>query len=369
MNSSDHKTVRTNYTEPMVSVAIVNYNGKDILESCLSSVLNCCYRNFEVILYDNGSTDGSIKLVKELFAHNHRLKIVEGLENLGAAEGRNYAINFSCGEIVCLLHSDTVVDSNWLAELVRVMEGDKSIGAAQCKILLFNYPDRFDSAGVIMDAHGCSISIGKVTGFLKVPSDPTFDISTCETDRGQYDRMDEIFATTFTATAVRRNVLSEVGFFDSEFFGYLEDVDLSWRIRLGGYKIVRVPTAIVYHRGGATTTKKELWNSMAVTFSKNRLVMLIKNYSFTTLLKVIPALLGWYLTIMLYCMVFDRKLFLPYTTGLLQSLADMKNILRKRMEVQRNRRTADKEIFKHITKGCVTIDYKLRPWIRSKLGG
>ncbi len=354
------------YMQPLVSVAIVNYNGETVIETCLASVTKTDYPMFEIIVFDNGSTDKGPELVKKFLRDHQHIRLIENAENVGPAEGRNLAIGASRGQYVILLHSDTVVDPGWMGKLLVVLESDPSIGAAQCKILLYDHPDRFDSVGVKMDAHGCPISIGKRTGFLEKPSHAAFDENSCELDRGQYDNIREVFATTFCATAVRKSVLSYTGSFDPDLFGSLEDIDLSWRIRLAGYKIVCVPGAIVYHRGGIASTRQELRNDMSTAFSRNRLIMLIKNYSFGNLLNLAPSITAWYFSIMMFCLLFDRRLFLNYTTGIIQNLLGMKKTIKKRNEVQRRRRTSDKEVSKRISGGCITIDYKLRPWIMSR---
>ena len=115
-----------------------------------------------------------------------------------------------------------------------------------------------------------------------------------------------------------------------------------------------------------TSTRKEFLYGTARAFSRNRLAMLIKNYSIESLLALAPSIIGWYLSVASFCLFLDRRLFLEYCIGATQNLSSLRNILRKRGEVQRNRKVSDRVVSEHMSAGCITIDYKLRPWIRSK---
>jgi hypothetical protein len=126
--------------EPLVSVIIVNYNGKNFLNQCLSSVLKTNYPDFEVILVDNGSSDGSLRAVNEVFAHDRRLRIVKNDANVGIAEANNIGLGHAQGKYLVLLNNDMVVDTEWISELIKVMESDVSIAAAQSKLLLMDHP-------------------------------------------------------------------------------------------------------------------------------------------------------------------------------------------------------------------------------------
>lgn len=138
---------------PTVSIIIVNFNGLKHLNKCLSSVLKTEYSNFEIVLVDNGSSDGSVDYVKKNFAVE-RLKLIELPQNRGFAEGNNSGVKKARGKYIVLLNNDTEVDSEWLTPLVNTMESDAGIGAAQPKILLMNRRNRFDSAGNFINLIG-----------------------------------------------------------------------------------------------------------------------------------------------------------------------------------------------------------------------
>lgn len=248
----------------MVSVIILNYNGRKnlgvLLEKCLESVLKTDYPNFEVLFVDNASTDNSAEFVKRKFGQNQKLRIIRNKRNFGFAEGNNIGIRNAQGEYIALLGSDIRVDPKWLKELAKAIQLPE-IGAAQSKLLRMDEPHLFDCAGGFIDYYGYSNDRGHG-----------------EEDRGQYNFFDEIFYAKGAACILKRKVLKEVGLFDQEFFIYYEDADLCWRMRLRGYKIIFVPTSIVYHTTGKTISKLQK-SIQRYFFTRNLMFTLLKNYN------------------------------------------------------------------------------------------
>jgi hypothetical protein len=308
----------------MVSVIILNYNGKNFLNECLKSVLDSSYTNFEIILVDNFSTDDSIKLVKERFGHVSVLMIVKNSSNLGFAAGNNAGTRCCKGKYILFLNNDTVVESNWLTELVKVMESDAKIGAAQSKLLSLVDRRTFDSAGDFVDYYGDSLSRG----------------SWGEKDNGQYDRVEEVFSARGAALIVRSDIFFKIGEFDSDFFLCYEDIDLCWRIRLNGFKIVFVPKSRVYHIGSATATSSCF---SAFHTEKNRLSILLKNMPIEYLAKYNP--LTFTLGEMVCDLMFNRPLLLyARIKAMLWVLKNFKKIWRKRLSIQRYVKKIDDEM-------------------------
>ncbi|MFX1486628.1 MAG: glycosyltransferase family 2 protein [Promethearchaeota archaeon] len=257
---------------PLVSIIILNYNGRQFLESCLKSVLQSNYPNFEIILVDNASTDNSIMFVKRVFKGNPRLEIIKNPKNLGFAEGNNVGARHAKGKYVILLNNDTIVEPTWLRELVIVMEKHPEVGAAQGKLLLLGNKKVIDSVGDIVDYYGSSIRIG---GDWR------------EEDRGQYDYLREIFSARGAAIIIRKKIIDTIGLFDPEFFMSYEDIDLSWRIRLRGYKILFVPKSVIYHVSGGSSPPsfiKKFHNE------KNRIVTSVKNQALSFLFRYNPLI-------------------------------------------------------------------------------
>lgn len=318
---------------PVVDVIIVAFNGGALLDACVSSVLDSDYCPLRIIVVDNNSKDGSVEKVAERFRYTENVKIIRNTRNLGFAEGSNVGIRVGRGDFLMFLNQDTRVDSRCLSEIVRVFAGDDAIGALQPKLLLYDSPATIDNCGGFIDAYGYAYARG-----LK------------ERDRGQYDREDEIFFGVGSAMTIRRQALDEVGMFDKAFFLLYEDVDLSWRLRLRGYKVRFVPSAIVYHKVSTSLGKrKELdfipeWHAR-----KNRLAMLTKNYSMRNLIITIPVVL------VLYSLTFieevfvrrDLRLALTSFSAVLWNVRRLSLLLQQRFVVQNTiRKVPDNELTK-----------------------
>jgi GT2 family glycosyltransferase len=320
--------------EPQVSVIILNYNGKAFIAKCLSSVLKSDYSNFEVILVDNGSTDGSIEMTKELFSGDRRLKVIENSRNLGFAEGNNVGARHARGEYIVFLNVDTEVDQGWLRELVKVMASDSKIGAAQCKLLLAQDKSRLESAGHYIDYVGIeSVESTIVLG---------------EVDRGQYDRVRDIFYARGAAMAIKKYVFFKAGMFDPAYFIDHEEIDLCWRIRLSGYRVVFVPRSIVYHYGSAIAGKREDNPFILFNLRKNHIMSLLKNYELRNVLKYLPIYVTFLAAHALFSTVKDKKsTVFAYFKAILWILINFRYIYAQRLRVQRLvRRVPDSEVMK-----------------------
>jgi len=221
---------------PLVSVVILNYNGlkylDGILKACLDSVLKSNYPNLEVIFVDNGSTDGSAEFVAR---HYPKVRIVKNRCNLGFSEGFNRGIKASRGKYIALLSNDMTVDSNWLNPIISFMEENPKVGLAGFKRIILGTKDIIDGIGGNLYLSGRVKSIGRL-----------------EIDRGQYDTIREDLDYIGGAMVIRRETLNKAGLFDPNFFIFSEDIDLCYRIRKNGYKIVYIPYSIIYHKGQAT---------------------------------------------------------------------------------------------------------------------
>ena len=232
------------------------------------SVLKSNYPNFEIILVDNASTDNSIKIIEETFGCSPLLRIVKNNANLGFAAGNNVGVSHSKGKYILFLNNDTLVEPDWLIELVKVMENQATIGAAQSKLISLADKRTIDSAGDFLDYYGLSIRRGSWGD-----------------DEGQYNQIDEIFSARGAALIVKSQILAEIGGFDPDFFLCYEDIDLCWRIKLNGYKIMFVPKSRVYHIGSASTISS---SKNVFHIEKNRLFTLLKNMPLYYIVKYNP---------------------------------------------------------------------------------
>jgi hypothetical protein len=260
-----------------VSVIILNYNGLRFVEQCVRSVLDSDYPKFDVILVDNGSTDGSYDLIRQSFSNTPNVRIVRNDQNLGFAQGNNVGYRYSTGDIVVFLNVDIVVEPEWLRELVHAIVSDDSVGGVQSKQMSLKNRNRVESVGAYMDR------LGFVYPTAWWSSSP----------RGVEQR-DEPFFPDGGAMAFPRTVLEEVALdgqpFDRDYFFYFEDNDLGWRLRLRKYSILCVPTSIVYHyRGGSASATSSYVRTFS--FAKNRLMTLVKNYSLSSIIRYLPLVI------------------------------------------------------------------------------
>ena len=256
--------------EPLVSIIIVNLNGKSLLEKCLHSIKETIYQNYEIILVDNNSSDGSIDFVKTQFP---KISIISLEQNYGFAKPNNIGAKKSKGEFLIFLNNDTEVPPNWINELVNVANSDSKIALCQSLLLLSN--GDIDSSGDFVDIYGRAYSSRKMVNNV-VP----------------------ILSARGACMLVKKNIFFELGGFDEKFFASFEDVDLGWRAWLWGYKVVLVPNSIVKHTGGETI--KNLKEEIQFHGAKNSLVLRLSNFEFFFALKSI-------LTISF--VIFARKLF------------------------------------------------------------
>lgn len=317
--------------EVFVSIIIPNHNGKRFAESCLRSILNMNYKNLEIIIVDDVSTDGSVEFIEELFGFDPRLTIIRLDKNSGAAAARNAGIRASKGKYLAFLDIDTEVDPNWLKELVKGLESDPKIGVAQGKILHMNNHKLIQYVGMLIIPYlGLIVNIGGD-----------------KEDDGSYDSVKEICATTHMI--IKREVVNRVGFFDPKLFTCYEEVDFSWRVWLGGYKQIFVPRAINYHSIGHLTARKR--KSIEFYLSRNPIRMIIKNYSMKNLILYLPlSMLGMSLRNFVRLVKWnDSYPILAFLQGIIWNLANFHDTLKERYKVQRLiRKVPDDYIMKHI---------------------
>lgn len=215
---------------PLISVIIINYNGLRFLEPCLSSLMSQTWKDYEIILVDNGSSDGSKEYILQ---HFPSVDLVETGKNLGFAGGANAGIHNASGDFILTLNNDTIADPAFLKEILQPMLRDPGVGMCAAKML---FPDgRIYSTGINIFRNGTGIDRGIF-----------------EPDTGKYNCEDEVFGPCAGAALYRRSMLDEIGLFDEDFFLYMEDVDLAFRARASGWRCRYVPNARVIHEYGGT---------------------------------------------------------------------------------------------------------------------
>lgn len=258
-----------------IAIAILNWNGKHLLEKFLPAVLRHLPSCSEVVVIDNASSDDSVNF---LTAHFPSVKIIMNARNYGYARGYNEGLSrlmrdSSSGEkkinadYFVLLNSDVEVTPLWAEPIIAMMEKDKTIAACQPKLLNYNVRDEFEYAGAaggFIDKFGYPFCRGRI-------------FNSFEKDRGQYDDEREILWASGACLFVRAKNYFEAGGLDEDFFAHQEEIDLCWRLRNKGYKIMYCPRSTVYHVGAGTLAKI---NPQKTFFNfRNNLFLLCKNHA------------------------------------------------------------------------------------------
>ena len=324
--------------DSLVSVIIVNYNGETLLKRCVEAVLQNKYPNFEIIVIDNGSKDGSPLCLKELEKQHSNVRVILLDKNYGPAYARNRGAEKANGIYLAFLDNDTVPDENWLVPLVETMEKDVSVGACQCKLLLFKEPDKFDYAGDYLSQFGFLVQ----------------QVQGGEKDVGQADQKVEILSAKSAAMIIRRNVFKKIGGFDEDYFIYLEETDLGWRIWLIGYKVIFVPESKVYHEFGTTSIIDPKLQNFNAKFhgTKNYIMTLVKNLGTMNLMKILPLhILSW-IGIILWMAIMKRKFYESglILRGMFWNCSYLFAVLKKRDVIQSERKIRDKDLLPKIMK-------------------
>jgi len=338
---------------PPVALMILNFNGLEYLEGCLSSVTKSTYQNLSIYLIDNGSSDGSCAFVK---SHYPNTRIVAFNENLGFAEAYNRAVRSVRAKYVVLLNNDTVVNPDVISKLVEIAESDPSVGSVGCKIV---QPDDTRRYGpVFFTGHGLFIgplffgsSIGKETVY-SIYNTPTQCIANCA-----------------AAVLYRRSLVDSIGLFDSAFWTDWEDHDLGFRICIAGYRNLYTPYAKVLHAGAAHFGSVDS-RSRVERITRNMLSTYVKNYEpRNILLRFLPLIFGILpyreLAVILeneMGLLFHRdvprrrKLRATYfasALGCLQFLHRLNRLMETRKHVQSLRKVPDSTVIRNTSKRLV----------------
>lgn len=305
-----------NYTK--ISIIILNWNGLEDTVECIESLQRLSYPNREIILVDNGSTDGSQEAVRERFQD---VILVQNSENLGFAAGMGEGIRYASGEYIAFLNNDTVVDSRWLDELVKpFLTMDGKIGATSSTI--FRYDNREE---------------------VEYGGDSKMNIfgQTWASDRVEFG-IEETRTISGAAFMMKKEVIDGLEeFLCPEYFAYYEEIDLSWRLINKGFRLIYSPKSIVYHKGGMTSIN--LSTRMRIYKIRNKYLTFYRNLSNSRLLLVFPFLLAFDIASILALILFVRRT--RYARLRLQGLVEF---LKLRGQVRRYRNGRISFLEKHI---------------------
>ena len=325
-------------TKNLVSVIIVNWNGKKWLKKCLDSLLNQTYKQFEIILIDNASSDDSAKYIKKNYPHT---RLVINKKNLGLTRAINQGVKLSKGEFLLIVNNDTWVDRNFIERLYQFYsEHSFAVIAPQEK--------RYDKT----QDFKCNTTIDP-TG------SPVYFVPT-------YSRPDKLFYLSVCFFCSKKAYLESRGL-DNNFFMYHEDVDWFWRLSLLGKKFAYVNNVFIYHAGAGSTGRGIKYNTF-LWRNQNTLQALIKNYSTLVMLFILPVYFTQNLLEMLFfILIMKPKIASSYINGWIFNVKYLKRTFGERRWVQKNRKIGDMEILRKMYLGPGKL-FLLNSYLSSKNG-
>ncbi len=289
-----------------IDIVIPNWNGRDMLKTCLASLQVQSFQHFSVIVVDNGSEDGSVDFLR---AHHPDVKVVELPENIGFSGAVNRGIAAGERDWVFLLNNDIEVEPQCLEHLLDAAGAEPSTRMFALKML--NFHDRS-----LLDGAGDGVLRGGVG----------YRLGTMEADSPRYGLKRQVFGACAGAALYHRSLFAQIGMFDEDFFAYLEDVDFNMRAVRAGHCCSYIPDAVVYHIGSATTGSKINRTTVKLT-TRNNIFVICKNYSFPMLLRFLPAILVYQFFWLAF--VVKKRQFGAYISGIADSFSKIR-LMRKK---------------------------------------
>lgn len=316
--------------KPLISIIIVNFNGKKRLKICFDSLYSQTYKNFEIILVDNGSTDGSVEFIKESYP---KVVVVRNKDNLGFSGGNNIGIKKANGEYILFLNNDTWVENDFLDKMMSsfINSDYDVIGPMEVS---YNSKDKdYEKYCATIDFFGHYIYLPKK------------------------DNHHKNFYLSGSCLLFKKDSYLKSGGLDNDFFMYAEDWDLFWRLHLFKMKIYKNEN-IVFHHKGAGSTGKGIKYLCFLWRNQNTLQMLLKNYSWYNLLWVLPIYFVQNIfEIIFFLLIFKPKIVYSYIQGWWFNVVNFRKIMQKRKWVQENRLVSDYEIMKKMYIGFGKINH------------
>jgi GT2 family glycosyltransferase len=320
---------------PKITVIIVNWNGEQFLERCLLALMAQTVKPHEIILLDNASSDNSVELVRRFPS----VRLMPLCENTGFARGNNLAIEAAStkSEWIALLNPDAFAEPRWLEALLTATESHPEFDVFGSKLVNAADPQVLDGAG---DVYHCSGRVWRMGHGSFVPASV------------EHER--EVFSPCAAAALYRRSALRELGGFDEDYFCYVEDVDLGFRLRLAGYRCLYVPQSVVHHVGSGTTGGQH--SAFAVYHGHRNLVW--------TFVKDMPGILFWLLLPLHLALNLGSIIWFAWRGqgGVIfrakrDALLGLPDAWRKRQHIQENRVASIGEVWRQLDKRMIAAKF------------
>jgi len=315
---------------PKVSVIITNYNGEEFITSCLKSLEEQLYKDFEIIVVDNGSSDNSLNKIREFLGTSTNaspVRLIPVEVNLGFAGGNLEGLRHTNNEYIALLNNDTEPDKKWLGNLVAAMEANPAVGICASKMIVYG-AQKIDSAGDGFSTNLRAFKRGE------------------EQSVNAYNTEEYIFGACAGAALYRRRMLDEIGFFDEDFFLIHEDTDLNFRAQLSGWKVLYIPSAIVHHKVRSTIGHM---SEEAIYYSlRNTELTRFKNVPVGLFIRCFPSyLFGTFFEFLYFSIKHGKfRLYIKAKKDVFKLLPKM---LRKRKEIMSSKKVDNRYLYSIIT--------------------
>jgi hypothetical protein len=320
-----------NSDSPLLSIIIPHFNNYSIIDECLKSLEKTSYKNKEIIVVDNFSSDNSYNLIKNNFKN---IKIVRTEKNLGYSGGCNFGIKYSKGEYILFLNNDTIHKPNFIEPLIKYLEKNKDVSSVQPKIINFNNKDYFDYAG----------ASGGFLDYLVYPFCRGRIFNTIEMDQSQYNNKIQVFWTSGTAFITRKKIFDLTNGFDEKLFCHMEEIDYCWKNYIMGYKNYVIPESVVFHKGGQTLANDSAYKKYLN--HRNSMILLLTNFQLKRsvlffLLRVILEIIS-----SLFELVKLKPLkFIYHYKALFFLIFNFNYIISRRKFIKKIRKKTDQELF------------------------
>jgi GT2 family glycosyltransferase len=282
---------------PLVSIVIVNWNGAEVLPECLRSLLALNHKAIEIVVVDNASTDSSVDIVREICGVT--AKIVNLEKNIGFAAGVNTGVQNAEGEFIATLNNDMVVEPSWLDQPLQLLKNDKSIGIVSCRQM--NYYDRSKVDGLYH-------YITKELVFAP------FAYGCAYHESASFSKPGYVISANGGSAVIRAEIFRDLGGYDADFFGYMEEADFCMRAFLRGWRCAYAPLAIVYHMDGFSFKKNR--NNQHYLYERNRVWFLYKNIPVANMIRHLPYILIMELRVLRFFCVKAKNLCLYFKARL-----------------------------------------------------
>ena len=318
---------------PLVSIVVPSFNRKELINPCLKSLMATRYPTYEIIVVDDGSTDGAREMLLGLSRKYKNLRVLYNEKNNGPSITRNKGVNDSKGKYVVFFETDMQASPLWISQMVRVLEKNPRIGACHSRVFDLKRKEYIQADGMLLIPH---------TGWVVMRN------YGLKVDQADDSIVDVVIGSV--GTIVRKSILDKIGGFDEKLGHKVDDIDLGWRIWIAGFRSVCVPQAVTYHWGGKPQTARPISTLKAEYYFNKMPAVFIKNYEWSNLIRYLPFATTVYFLRAVMHLIKNRnpRPLLGFLKAWVWVLTNLGYLLTQRALIQSNRKYSDKYIFKKI---------------------